>query len=133
MRPRWAKGPDSRLDTLLATPLPGHSAVVVRLLSTNRDFRSLPPEWLIVSETGNAGTIENSHCTPSSRMHELQAQLKRADALLWGQRPATQGVEASPSTSPSDPSGIASTEEYFAHSWATHERRNYCRVHAAGE
>jgi signal transduction histidine kinase len=89
------------LDTLLATPLPGHSAVVVRTAVHQPGLPELPPEWLIVSETGTPEQLKQSLHT-FFRMHELQAQLKRADALLWGQRPATQGVEASPSTSPSD-------------------------------
>ena len=89
------------LDTLLATPLPGHSAVVVRTAVHQPGLPELPPEWLIVSETGTPEQLKQSLHT-FFRMHKLQAQLKRADALLEGQRPPTQGVGASPSTSPSD-------------------------------
>ncbi|MGD0016520.1 MAG: ATP-binding protein [Verrucomicrobiia bacterium] len=89
------------LETLLATPLPEHSAVVVRTAVHQPGLPALPPEWLIVSDTDTPEQLKQSLHT-FFRMHKLQTQLKRANALLDGERPPTQGVGASPSTSPSD-------------------------------
>jgi signal transduction histidine kinase len=89
------------LETLMAMPLPDHP-VVVRTAADQPKFPALPPQWLVVPESSTPEQLQQSLRT-FFQMHEAQAQLKRADALLGAQRPVpmASGV-ASPVSLPSD-------------------------------
>lgn len=78
---RWA------IDSLAASALQEHQAVIVRATAAQQLASSMPPGWLIVSEADSAERLKQALGT-FFELRDAQSKLKRADAVMARQRQA---------------------------------------------
>ena len=104
---RWA------VDSLAASVLQEHQAVIVRATDAQRLANSLPPGWLIVSETDSADRLKQALGT-FFELRDAQSKLKRVDAVMARQRQVSAPMMAVvPQPRPMvSPAGIASFDAY---------------------
>jgi signal transduction histidine kinase len=76
---RWA------VDSLAASTLQEHQAVIVRVTDAQRVANSMPPSWLIVSEADSADRLKQALGT-FFELRDAQSKLKRVDAVMARQR-----------------------------------------------
>jgi signal transduction histidine kinase len=76
---RWA------IESLAASTLQEHQAVIARITEAQRLANSLPPDWLTVSETDSPDRLKQALGT-FFELRDAQSKLKRADAVMAHQR-----------------------------------------------
>jgi signal transduction histidine kinase len=76
---RWA------IDSLAASTLQDHQAVIARITEAQRLASSIPPGWLIVSDTDSPDRLKQALGT-FFELRDAQSKLKRADAVMTRQR-----------------------------------------------
>lgn len=104
---RWA------IDSLAASTLREHQAVIARITETQRLANSMPPGWLIVSDTDSPDRLKQALGT-FFELRDAQSKLKRVDAVMARQRQvATPMLPVVPQArSMATPATVASFDAY---------------------
>jgi signal transduction histidine kinase len=84
---RWA------IDSLAASALQEHQAVIVRVTAAQQLAGPMPPGWLIVSDADSADRLNQALGT-FFELRDAQSKLKRVDAVMARQRQAVTPMVA---------------------------------------
>ena len=107
---RWA------VDSLVASTLQEHQAVIVRVAAGQELAGSMPSGWLIVSDADSAERLNQALGT-FFELRDAQSKLKRVDAVMARQRqavaPTAAGVPQQRSMAPPHMSAIGQSFEAY--------------------